>query len=458
MNSNLLGDKTIVALSTPNGVSALAVIRLSGDQSVSIVNSVFSKDISNANGYTVHFGTLKRDEDIVDEVIVTVFRTPHSFTGEDIVEISCHGSTYIQQEIIQLLLDNGASMAQAGEFSQRAFFNGKFDLSQTEAIADLIHSTSAAAHDVAIRQMRGGFSNELKELRAKLIEFASLVELELDFAEEDVEFADRSELIRLVQNTLAFVQQLKHSFKLGNAIKNGVQTTIVGRPNAGKSTLLNALLNEERAIVSDIAGTTRDTIEEVLNINGIQFRFVDTAGLRDTEDEVERIGVSKAIEKVNFSAVYIYLFDGVETSLEEVRKDLSELPDSIARVVAANKSDLMSDELILEFNNELEGEIVFISAKNKDSIDLLQEKLLDVIDANQLNNNQTIITNARHFEALSRAEEDLTKVDQGLQSGVSGDFVAMDIRQALHHLGSITGEVSTDDLLGNIFANFCIGK
>lgn len=458
MNSNLLGDKTIVALSTPNGVSALAVIRLSGDQSVKIVNSVFSKDISEAKGYTVHFGTLKKDEDIVDEVIVTIFRAPHSFTGEDIVEVTCHGSTYIQQEVIQLLLDNGASMAQAGEFSQRAFFNGKFDLSQTEAIADLIHSTSAAAHDVAIRQMRGGFSNELKELRAKLIEFASLVELELDFAEEDVEFADRSQLVHLVQNTLAFVRQLKHSFKLGNAIKNGVQTTIVGRPNAGKSTLLNALLNEERAIVSDIAGTTRDTIEEVLNINGIQFRFVDTAGLRETTDEVEKIGVNRAIEKVNFSAVYIYLFDGSETRLEEVKKDLSELPNSIARVVVANKSDLMSEDLIAQFKSELGDEVLFISAKNKDSIDLLQNKLLDVIDANQLNNNQTIVTNARHFEALSRAEEDLIKVDHGLQSGVSGDFVAMDIRQALHHLGSITGEVSTDDLLGNIFANFCIGK
>lgn len=458
MNPNLLGDKTIVALSTPQGVSAIAVIRLSGDQSVEIVNSVFSKDISTAKGYSVHFGTIRRSDKIVDEVLVTVFRSPHSFTGENSVEIACHGSTFIQQEIIQLLLDNGASMAQAGEFSQRAFFNGKFDLSQTEAIADLIHSTSAATHDVAMRQMRGGFSNELKELRSKLIEFASLVELELDFAEEDVEFADRSQLVNLVSNTLGFVQQLKHSFKLGNAIKNGVQTTIVGRPNAGKSTLLNALLNEDRAIVSDIAGTTRDTIEEVLNINGIQFRFVDTAGLRETEDEVEKIGVSKALEKVNVSAVYIYLFDGSVMSLEEVQKDLSELPDSIARVVVANKSDLMSDEIILKFNNELEDSVVFISAKNNDSIELLQEKLLEVIDANQLNNNQTIITNARHFEALSRAEEDLVKVDQGLQMGVSGDFVAMDIRQTLHHLGSITGEVSTDDLLGNIFANFCIGK
>jgi len=458
MNPNLLGDKTIVALSTPQGVSAIAVIRLSGDQSVEIVNSVFSKDISTAKGYSVHFGTIRRSDKIVDEVLVTVFRSPHSFTGENSVEIACHGSTFIQQEIIQLLLDNGASMAQAGEFSQRAFFNGKFDLSQTEAIADLIHSTSAATHDVAMRQMRGGFSNELKELRSKLIEFASLVELELDFAEEDVEFADRSQLVNLVSNTLGFVQQLKHSFKLGNAIKNGVQTTIVGRPNAGKSTLLNALLNEDRAIVSDIAGTTRDTIEEVLNINGIQFRFVDTAGLRETEDEVEKIGVSKALEKVNVSAVYIYLFDGSVMSLEEVQKDLSELPDSIARVVVANKSDLMSDEIILKFNNELEDSVVFISAKNNDSIELLQEKLLEVIDANQLNNNQTIITNARHFEALSRAEEDLIKVEQGLQMGVSGDFVAMDIRQALYHLGSITGEVSTDDLLGNIFANFCIGK
>lgn len=457
MNLNMLDDKTICALSTPNGVGALSVIRLSGNQAVEIVNKCFSKDILSAKGYTIHYGTIKQNNDIVDDVITSVFRGPKSFTGEDSVEIACHGSTFIQQKIIETLLECGANMAEPGEFSKRAFFNGKMDLSQTEAIADLIHSTSSAAHQVAINQMRGGFSHDLQSLRDQLIHFASLIELELDFSEEDVEFADRTELVNLVESVTKLVQQLTSSFKLGNAIKNGVNTTIVGRPNAGKSTLLNALLNEERAIVSDIAGTTRDTIEEVITLSGIDFRFIDTAGLRETEDTIEKMGVEKALEQVQKSSIYIYLFDLNSMSLEEVKQDLLELPDSIARVVVANKSDLASEEKLQEFKNSDEA-FVFISAKQKDSLEQLKQNLLEVIDVEALNSGNTIVTNGRHYEALLKANLDLMKVNEGLQTGISGDFLAMDIRQALHHLGTITGEVTTDDLLGNIFANFCIGK
>lgn len=448
---------TICALSTPQGVSAIAVIRLTGQKAITTVNKCFTKDISNAKGYTVHYGSILDQDKVVDDVIVTVFKGPNSFTGENTVEIACHGSIFIQQRIIEVLLDNGARLAEAGEFSKRAFFNGKFDLSQTEAIADLIHSQSEAAHQIAIQQMRGGFSNDLKSLRDQLIHFASLVELELDFAEEDVEFADRSELITLVQTVFDLVQRLAQSFKLGNAIKNGVNTAIVGRPNAGKSTLLNAILNEERAIVSDIAGTTRDTIEETLILEGVEFRFIDTAGLRETTDSIEKIGVEKALDEVNKSAVYIYLFDCNELSVADVHQDLSELPNEIAHIVVANKLDLATENQITAFKNS-DLNPVFISAKNNDAINELQKQLLKTVDISSLTSNQTIVTNIRHFEALKRAEEDLQKVTDGLQNGVSGDFIAMDIRQALHHLGTITGEVSTDDLLGNIFANFCIGK
>ena len=448
---------TICALSTPHGVSAIALIRLTGKESLATVNRCFTKDISQAKGYTVHYGSIVEDKKIIDDVIVTVFKGPHSFTGENTVEIACHGSLFIQQRIIEVLLQNGARLAEAGEFSKRAFFNGKFDLSQTEAIADLIHSQSEAAHQIAIQQMRGGFSNDLKNLRDQLIHFASLVELELDFAEEDVEFADRDELIKLVDTVTSLVTRLALSFKLGNAIKNGVNTAIVGRPNAGKSTLLNTLLNEERAIVSEIAGTTRDTIEETLILEGVEFRFIDTAGLRETTDTIEQIGVTRALAEVQKSAVYIYLFDMDELTVGEVEKDLAELPNEIAHLVVANKMDLATENQLAAFKNSKLNP-VFISAKNNNAINELQERLLKTIDISSLSTNQTIVTNIRHFEALKRAEEDLLKVTEGLQNGLSGDFIAMDIRQALHHLGTITGEVSTDDLLGNIFANFCIGK
>ena len=448
---------TICALSTPHGVSAIAVIRLSGNESISIVNKSFSKEISTVKGYTVHYGSILKNNETIDDVIVTVFRNPHSFTGEDSVEIACHGSLYIQQEIIKIMLDNGARMALAGEFSKRAFFNGKLDLTQTEAIIDLIHSESEASHKIAIQQMKGGISNELAELRQKMMNFASLIELELDFSEEDVEFADRTELIKLIAEVQLVVISLLKSFKLGNAIKNGVNTAIVGRPNAGKSTLLNALLKEERAIVSEIAGTTRDTIEEILTIQGVNFRFVDTAGLRETSDTIEKIGVERALAQIEKSAVYIYLFDMNTLSIQDLKEDLADLSIEIPRIIVANKSDLVSDQIKLKFKN-FDEQIIFISAKENERIAILEERLLETIDIKELSAQKTIVTNLRHYEALKKANGDLQKVQEGLETGITGDFLAMDIRQAMYHLGTITGEVSTDDLLGNIFANFCIGK
>ncbi len=447
----------ICAISSPPGVGAISLIRLSGAGSIELFNLIFSKDISNAKGYTVHFGNIIKNEELLDEVVVTIFKNPQSFTGEDIVEIACHGSIYIQQELLSLLIDLGARMAAAGEFSKRAFFNGKMDLSQTESIADLIHSESEGAHRLAIQQMKGGISNQLSELRQKMMNFASLIELELDFSEEDVEFADRTALIALIEEVQEVVAQLTQSFKLGNAIKNGVTTAIVGRPNAGKSTLLNALLKEDRAIVSEIAGTTRDTIEEVLTIEGIDFRFIDTAGLRETEDTIEKIGVARALAQVEKSAVYIYLFDMDAITVSELETDLENLPIDIPRLVVANKSDIVAEAIQLEFENT-DIEMIFISAKENESLLLLQERLLKLIDVEDLSAQKIIVTNVRHYEALRQANADLLKVKEGLESGISGDFLAMDIRQAMHHLGTITGEVTTDDLLGNIFANFCIGK
>jgi tRNA modification GTPase len=450
VQQNLLENTTIVALSTPPGVSAIALIRLSGEQALAITNKVFDKDISNAKGYSVHYGSIKNGENVIDDAIVTVFKGPKSFTGENIIEIACHGSTFIQQSIIELLLQNGATMAQAGEFSKRAFFNGKMDLSQTEAIADLIHSTSAAAHQVAMNQMRGGFSNDLKVLRAKLIHFASMIELELDFSEEDVEFADRTELHKLVSEVILHVNKLAQSFKLGNAIKNGVQTVIVGRPNAGKSTLLNGLLNEDRAIVSDIPGTTRDTLEESLTINGLEFKLIDTAGIREAQDTIEKLGIERTFEKINQSAIVVYLYDVTETTSKEVEKDLATLNKNAAIVVIANKADLSQTNVI--------ENAILISALKKEGIEEVKTAIYTTVVEEGFNLESTIVTNARHYESLIRTNEDLQKVIDGIDSGLSGDFVAMDIRQALHHLGTITGEISTDELLGNIFANFCIGK
>ena len=456
MKNNIKQD-TICALATADGIGAIAIIRVSGKDTFKIVENIFSKSLIDKDSHTAHFGVIKNGNEIIDEVLLTVFKNPKSFTGEDSIEIACHASTFIQQEILKLLLESGARMAKPGEFSMRAFMNGKMDLSQTEAIADLISSTSKIQHKVALNQMRGGFSSDLQQLRQQLLDFASLIELELDFSEEDVEFADRTQLENLISEIKTKINSLIESFSLGNVIKNGVPIAIIGRPNAGKSTLLNTILNEERAIVSQIAGTTRDTIEEKVIINGVEFRFIDTAGIRQTTDEIEKIGVERALNELNKSSVYIYLFDMDELSVSDVKKDLSTLPQSVDRLIVANKSDLVSDDKIQTFKNS-DLDFILISAKNKDSIELLKQKLVDYSKLDEIDQNQSIVTNARHFEALNKSYNAVLKVEQGLQNQITGDFLAMDIREILEHLGEITGNVSNDELLGNIFANFCIGK
>jgi len=484
---------TIVALATPAGTGAIGVIRLSGAHAIDIVDGAFhGKQLSEQSSHTIHFGTIRNDADeIIDEVLVSLFIEPRSYTGEDVVEVSCHGSSYIIQELIQLFIERGARLAQPGEFTMRAFLHGRMDLSQAEAVADLIASESKAQHDLALRQMRGGFSDRIRALRQQLIDFASLIELELDFAEEDVEFADRTRLRDLVVQIQKVIADLVQSFQLGNVIKRGVSTVIAGRPNAGKSTLLNALLNEERAIVSEIAGTTRDTIEEVLNIRGIPFRIIDTAGIREAHDQVEAIGVERTLEKVKSSALLVYVFDVIKTGPEEVQRDLQQLvTPGVPLLVVANKMDLNpytkyedyfgkaesgkaeSGKRKAEGGNGEPGQSdtsdypvpisdlqwVPVSAINQMNIEYLKEKLYDAVLSGGLNLDNPVVTNARHYEALHHAHESLDAVLRGLNEGVTNDFVAMDIRQALHYLGEITGEISTDDLLGNIFANFCIGK
>ncbi len=471
-------NDTIVALATPTGIGAIGVIRLSGKDAIAICNGVFKgKDLEKQDSHTIHFGTIRDREDrIIDEVLVSLFVTPKSYTGENVVEVSCHGSNYIIQQLIQLFVQEGARMAQAGEFTLRAFLNGQMDLSQAEAVADLIASSSASSHNLAMQQMRGGFSDEIQKLRQQLLDFASLIELELDFSEEDVEFADRTELKNLVKKIQTYIHALVQSFDLGNAIKHGINTVIAGRPNAGKSTLLNALLNEDRAIVSDIAGTTRDTIEEVLNIDGIQFRLIDTAGIREASDQIEAIGVEKTMEKISQSALLIYVFDVIQTQPEAVRQDLAKLvkPD-MHLLVIANKMDLnphtkfehyfgptVDEEENTEASEFLstisETQWVPISALEKMNIGFLKEKLYQSVLTEQVQVDSTIVSNARHFEALKKASESLDDVLHAMDSGITSDFVAMDIRRALAFLGEITGEISTDDLLGNIFGKFCIGK
>ncbi|HIP35794.1 MAG TPA: tRNA uridine-5-carboxymethylaminomethyl(34) synthesis GTPase MnmE [Crocinitomix sp.] len=456
MKHNIEQD-TICALATANGIGAIAIIRVSGNNAIKVVEDIFSKPLIDKDSHTAHFGLIKNGQEIIDEALVTIFKNPKSFTGEDSVEISCHASPYIQQEIIHLLLKKGVRMAKAGEFSMRAFINGKMDLSQTEAIADLIASTSKIQHQVALNQMRGGFSSDLQSLRQQLLDFASLIELELDFSEEDVEFADRSQLENLINEIKLKIKSLLDSFKLGNVIKNGVPVAIIGRPNAGKSTLLNAILNDDRAIVSQIAGTTRDTIEEKVVINGVEFRFIDTAGLRQTTDEIEKIGVEKALKELKKSFVYIYLFDMNELNIDDVLKDLSTLPKTVKRIVVANKLDIVSDDKLSTFSNS-DLDFIGISAKQNKSIELLKDKLVAFTHLNQIDENQSIVTNVRHYEALNKSYMAIEKVEQGLQNQITGDFLAMDIREILEHLGEITGSVSNDELLGNIFANFCIGK
>ena len=452
---------TIVALATPPGVGAIGVIRLSGSRSIEIADEVFfGKILKNQESHTAHFGTIRDGENIIDEALLTIFKGTKSYTGEEVVEVSCHGSDYILQKVIQLFIKKGARMAQPGEFTLRAFLNGKMDLSQAEAVADLIASNSEGAHSIAMNQMRGGISNEIEKLREELINFASLIELELDFGEEDVEFADRKDLKKLVKKIHSFLHSLIHSFDLGNAIKNGITTVIAGRPNAGKSTLLNSLLNEERAIVSDIAGTTRDTIEEILNIQGISFRLVDTAGIRDAQDQIEAIGVEKTLEKVAQATLLIYVFDVTDLKPIDVQKDIEKLQrDGMKILVVCNKMDRypqFDPTTIQQSNNSIN--ILTASAKNGMNIPFLKEQLYTTAVSGDLNLQSTVVSNSRHYEALQKTNEALQAVLTGLDSGLTGDFLAMDIRRALSHLGEITGQVDVEDLLGNIFSKFCIGK
>lgn len=452
-------EDTIVALATPNGVGAIGVIRLSGPQAIVIANRVFrGKDLTRQPSHTIHFGNIVDGELILDEVLVSLFVAPKSYTRENVVEISCHGSGYIIESIIKLLIKNGARAAKAGEFTMRAFLNGQLDLSQAEAVADLIAANSKASQQAAMQQLRGGFSNQLQALREQLVTFASLIELELDFSEEDVEFANRAQLRQLVYDIERVITRLIQSFELGNAIKQGVNTVIAGRPNAGKSTLLNALLNEDRAIVSHIPGTTRDTIEEVLNINGINFRLIDTAGIREATDTIEQIGVQKTMEKISQTAVLLYVYDVQELTPSELQKDITSLQQpGIPIIVIANKIDLLKNDI--NTDPLPDGvEQLFISAKEKQHIDELKQLIYQKTVKGQLSGDETLITNIRHLEALQKTEQALTQVLNGLDSQVTSDFLSMDIKQGLHYLGEITGTVTTDDLLDNIFSKFCIGK
>src|SRR5690554_3102418 len=450
---------TIVAMATPAGAGAIAVIRLSGPNAISIASTLFTsvsgKILSKQKTHTVHLGYFKDGDKIIDEVLATIFKNPNSYTGEDVVEISCHGSNYIQQEIIQLCLRKGCRMAQAGEFTLRAFLNGKMDLSQAEAVADLIASDSAASHQLAIQQMRGGFSSEIKKLREELLNFASLIELELDFAEEDVEFANREEFQKLISKITQVLKRLIDSFASGNVLKNGIPVAIVGEPNVGKSTLLNALLNEDRAIVSHIAGTTRDTIEDEIIIGGVIFRFIDTAGIRETADLIEAKGVERTLEKMKQAKLIIYMADA-EQAVEEIEEQVRGLEhQEIPFILLINKSDLLSDEKRARLKSL---EVQFICAKEKLGVEELKDNLLHLVNISSLNTNETILTNIRHVEALRHTEEALNRVLENVDNPITSDFLAMDIKQALHYLGEIVGEVTTDDLLDNIFSKFCIGK
>ena len=457
---------TIIALATPSGAGALAVIRLSGPNSISMIddffNSIHSKKMINQRSHTIHLGHITDSGRVIDEVLVSIFKNPQSYTGENVVEISCHGSTYIQQEILQLFVRNGARIANPGEFTLRAFLNAKLDLSQAEAVADLISSENKASHQIAMQQMRGGFSNKIKELRDELLNFASLIELELDFSEEDVEFADRKQFQDLLNRIIKVLKYLIDSFSTGNVIKNGIPISIIGAPNVGKSTLLNALLNEDKAIVSDIAGTTRDAIEDEITIEGIKFRFIDTAGIRQTEDIIESIGIEKTFEKITQSQVILYLIDVSKLRSEsitlfnnEIFKIQEKYPDK-GLIVVANKIDLADIGTVKK--SIIYPHTLYTSAKSDMGISCLKTKLLEFVNTGVLRNNETIITNSRHYDSLLKALAEVQKVQKGIEAKLSGDLLAIDIRQALHHFGEITGEITSDDLLGNIFANFCIGK
>ena len=447
---------TIAAAATGPG-GAITLIRLSGPEAISITDSLFSRPLTDAKGYTVHFGTLADGDRLLDEVLVTLFRAPRSYTGEDMVEISCHGSSYITREVLSLLVRRGATPASAGEFTRRAFLNGKLDLSQAEAVADLIASESSAAHRIALNQMRGGYATELAGLREKLLHITSLLELELDFSEEDVEFADRSELSVLLNDIHTRCSTLAGSFRMGNALKNGVPVAIAGAPNAGKSTLLNALLGEERAIVSDIPGTTRDFIEESLTLEGIRFRFIDTAGLRHTDDTVEALGIERARERIKRASVVLLLISeaiSTDKALEQIQS--LNLTAEQHLIVLLNKHDLWNTTPLTEALQS-RFDVLSISARSGEGLDTLQRLLVDSV-ADNMNEDSLIVSNVRHYEALLHACEALDRAQQGLQNGLPSDLVSEEVRQVLYHLGTITGEITTDDILGNIFSKFCIGK
>jgi tRNA modification GTPase len=451
-------DDTIIALATPHGIGAIGVIRISGSKAIDIINHLFpSKDLNKQNSHTIHVGFLRDADKVLDEVVVSLFKNPKSYTGEDVVEISCHGSPYIQEQVMNAIVKKGARLAKPGEFTQRAFLKGKLDLTQAEAVADLIASNTEASRNTALHNIRGGFSNVLKELRDQLISFSALIELELDFSQEDVEFADRTKFHELIQSAKTTVVDLINSFQLGNVIKNGVSVAIVGKPNAGKSTLLNTLLNENRAIVSDIAGTTRDTIEEVININGILFRLIDTAGLRESKDVIEVIGVEKSWEKMKAADLVLYLFDvneesqaGVEHALEQVRASNKHF------IAVGNKVDVLTEP---SAQQKFSGDgVLFISAKKNAHIDLLKQRMTDKVIQGTVSTENTIVTNARHYQALQEVNKSIDDITAGLNNQIPGDLLALDIRRCLHYLGEITGEITNEDRLDYIFSKFCIGK
>ena len=458
----MINQDTIIALATPNGLGAIAVIRISGKKSISITESIFKskskKLLSNQKSHTVHLGHLIKKEHELDEVLITLFKGPHSYTGENTIEISCHGSTYIQKEIINLFIDNGIRIANPGEFTLRAFLNGKMDLNQAEAVADLIASENEGSHKLAMQQMKSGFSDDLKKLRAELLHFSSMIELELDFSQEDVEFVERDEFKKLTNKIKLELNALINSFQSGNVLKNGISVTIAGKPNAGKSSLLNTLLNDDKAIVSDIPGTTRDSIEDSLVIEGINFRFTDTAGLRETTDYIESKGIEKTISKIKSSKILLYLFDTNDTNIDEINNSIDKFKrDDLSIILVRNKIDLSihNTQLIKEVKSICN--LLEIEATDTKSVESLKERLIKEVE---LLNPYTdvIISNSRHYEALINALRAIEEVNEGLMNSLSGDLLSVDIRRSIEYLAEITGEITNDDILGNIFANFCIGK
>ncbi|MFZ4057483.1 MAG: tRNA uridine-5-carboxymethylaminomethyl(34) synthesis GTPase MnmE [Ferruginibacter sp.] len=453
-------EDTIVALATPPGIGAIGVIRLSGKDSFNIMNALFpSKDLLAQNSHTIHVGILKNESQAIDEVVVSLFKGPRSYTGEDVIEISTHGSAYVQQQVIQACIEKGARMARAGEFTQRAFLNGKLDLTQAEAVADLIASNTAASQKTALHNVRGGFSSVLKQLREQLISFSALIELELDFSQEDVEFADRKQFYDIIKSAFDTTGKLIDSFQLGNVIKHGVSVAIIGKPNAGKSTLLNTLLNENRAIVSDIAGTTRDTIEETLNINGIVFRLIDTAGIREhSTDVIELVGIEKSVEKMHAADIVLYIFDVEEMGpidLKLITDQFDEMDKPY--LLVGNKTDGANMQTLLSTYAEVD-EVIFISARNQTGIDELKLQLFEHTVHQAPSSENVVITNARHHSALLQVYRSLEDIRNGLDQQVPGDLLALDIRRCLHYISEITGDISNEDVLDMIFSKFCIGK